>query len=93
MLMREGFTRTSPHPVHLEATTARSRNIYAHFKFEVRLCGISYSGFLIVFHQVDEEHQFGKGQVDANGLAARGQDATGVAEWVMTKVRISFVVL
>jgi len=68
LMMKEGFTRTTPYPVHLEATTAKSRNVYAHFKFEV-----------------DEEHQFGKGQVDANGLAAQGERATGYPEWVMTK--------
>lgn len=51
----------------------------------------SYSGFLIVVGQVDGEHQFGKGQVDADGLAATGGNATGITEWVMTKVRISFV--
>jgi len=67
-MMKDGFTRTNPYPVHLEATTAKSRDVYAHFKFEV-----------------DEQHQFGKGQVDANGLAAKGEKATGFPEWVMTK--------
>jgi len=68
LIMRDGFTRTSPYPVHLEATTAKSRDVYYHFKFEV-----------------DEELAFGKGQVDANGVAAKGQKATGYLEWVMTK--------
>lgn len=36
LLMEEGFQRTSPKPVHLEATTAKNRDIYAHFGFEVR---------------------------------------------------------
>jgi hypothetical protein len=39
--------------------------------------------------QIDEEHEFGKGKVDVNGLAARGTMATGFPEWVMTKVRVS----
>lgn len=69
LLMEEGFRRTSPKPVHLEATTAKNRDIYAHFGFEV-----------------DEEHQFGVGAVDKDGIRARGKAATGYPEWVMTKV-------
>ena len=39
MLMEEGFRRTHPKPVHLEATTTENRDIYAHSGFEVsRLC-------------------------------------------------------
>ena len=34
MLLQEGFKRTSPKPVHLEATKASTRDIYAHFGFE-----------------------------------------------------------
>ncbi|KAK0490138.1 hypothetical protein EDD18DRAFT_1187056 [Armillaria luteobubalina] len=56
LLMKEGFTRTSPKSVHLEATTVKNRDIYAHFGFEI-----------------DEEHLFGKGQVDRQGLAAKVQ--------------------
>lgn len=37
MLIEEGFRRASPKPVHLEATTAKSRDIYARYGFEVRL--------------------------------------------------------
>nr|VWP02580.1 Trihydroxynaphthalene reductase (EC (T3HN reductase) [Ganoderma boninense] len=70
MLMDAGFQRTTPKPVHLEATKARTRDIYAHYGFEI-----------------DEEHQFGVGAVDMNGLKARGDAATGYPEWVMTKVR------
>ncbi|KAK0203318.1 hypothetical protein DFS33DRAFT_784927 [Desarmillaria ectypa] len=68
LLMKEGFTRTSPKSVHLEATTVKNRDIYAHLGFEI-----------------DEEHLFGKGQVDRKGLAAKGAAATGYPEWVMTK--------
>ncbi|KAM5544640.1 hypothetical protein V8D89_001538 [Ganoderma adspersum] len=68
MLMDAGFKRTAPKPVHLEATKARTRDIYAHYGFEV-----------------DEEHHFGVGTVDKNGLKARGDAATGYPEWVMTK--------
>ncbi|KAJ4492664.1 hypothetical protein C8J55DRAFT_555632 [Lentinula edodes] len=68
LMMKDGFTRTTPKPVHLEATKARTRDIYAHFGFEV-----------------DEEHQFGVGSVDENGIRARGEKATGYPEWVMTK--------
>ena len=39
-MMKDGFTRTNPYPVHLEATTAKSRDVYAHFKFEVRIYGL-----------------------------------------------------
>ncbi len=35
LMMRDGFGRTTPKPVHLEATTSRSLDIYAHFGFEV----------------------------------------------------------
>ena len=35
MLMEDGFRRTSPKPVHLEATKASTRDLYAHFGFEV----------------------------------------------------------
>ncbi|TBU42596.1 hypothetical protein BD309DRAFT_895989 [Dichomitus squalens] len=68
MLMEAGFQRTTPKPVHLEATKASTRDIYAHFGFEV-----------------NEEHQFGVGAVDKNGLTARGEAAAGYPEWVMTK--------
>ncbi|KAI1781783.1 hypothetical protein LXA43DRAFT_612860 [Ganoderma leucocontextum] len=68
MLMEAGFRRTTPKPVHLEATKANTRDIYAHFGFEV-----------------DEEHQFGVGAVDRNGINARRDAATGYPEWVMTK--------
>lgn len=68
-MMREGFERTAPKPVHLEASTARSCAIYSHFFFEV-----------------DEEHVFGKGAVDSRGLPAKGSEATGYQDWVMTKV-------
>ncbi|KAF7793537.1 hypothetical protein EIP86_004651 [Pleurotus ostreatoroseus] len=69
LMMRDGFERTAPKPVHLEATTPRTREIYAHYGFEV-----------------DEEHQFGMGSVDVNGIVAKGAAATGYPEWVMTKV-------
>ena len=36
ILMEDGFRRASPKPVHLEATTAFSRDIYLHYGFEVR---------------------------------------------------------
>jgi len=35
LLMRDGFQRASGTPVHLEATTPRSRDIYAHMGFEL----------------------------------------------------------
>ncbi|KDR82723.1 hypothetical protein GALMADRAFT_238226 [Galerina marginata CBS 339.88] len=35
LMMKDGFERTSPKPVHLEATTAKSRDIYAHYGFEI----------------------------------------------------------
>ncbi|KAK7049969.1 hypothetical protein VNI00_005400 [Paramarasmius palmivorus] len=70
LMVKDGFTRASRtgKPIHLEATTPRSRDIYAHFGFEI-----------------DEEHRFGKGSVDNNGIAAKGEAATGYPEWVMTK--------
>ncbi|KAK0443856.1 hypothetical protein EV421DRAFT_1803749 [Armillaria borealis] len=68
LLMKEGFARTSLKSAHLEATTMKNRDIYAHFGFEI-----------------DEEHLFGKGQVNRKGLAAKGAAATGYPEWVMTK--------
>lgn len=35
LMMRDGFERSNPKPVHLESTTAKSRDIYAHYGFEV----------------------------------------------------------
>jgi len=35
MLLRDGFKRASGKPVHLEATSPRSRDIYAHMGFEL----------------------------------------------------------
>lgn len=72
LMMRDGFERSNPKPVHLESTTAKSRDIYAHYGFEI-----------------DEEHQFGQGAVDARGVAAKGSAATGYPEWVMTKWKYS----
>ncbi|KAG7441824.1 uncharacterized protein BT62DRAFT_907256 [Guyanagaster necrorhizus] len=69
LLMKDGFSRASPKSVHLEATTAKSRDIYVSFGFKI-----------------DEEYLFGKGQVDSDGLATKGAEATGYPEWVMTKV-------
>lgn len=69
LMLADGFKRTSPKPIHLEATTPRTLAMYSHWGFEV-----------------DEEHQFGRGAVDVNGLQATGEAATGYPEWVMTKV-------
>ena len=33
--MKDGFKRTESKPIHLEATKARTRDIYARFGFEV----------------------------------------------------------
>ena len=41
LLMDAGFRRTTPKPVHLEATKASTRNIYAHYGFEVSIPDIS----------------------------------------------------
>ncbi|KAI1783887.1 hypothetical protein LXA43DRAFT_292401 [Ganoderma leucocontextum] len=35
LLMEAGFRRTTPKPAHLEATKSSTRDIYAHFGFEV----------------------------------------------------------
>ncbi|EIM91636.1 uncharacterized protein STEHIDRAFT_128452 [Stereum hirsutum FP-91666 SS1] len=35
LMMQDGFQRTSPKPIHLEATKARTRDIYQRFGFEV----------------------------------------------------------
>ena len=37
--------------------------------------------------QIDEEHTFGRGAVNADGIPAKGDAATGISEWIMTKVR------
>lgn len=87
--MRDGFERTKPKLVHLEATTIRSRDIYAHYGFEVRLLDLLYRPYQVTIYpcgQVDEERQFGRGAVDARGIAAKGSAATGYPEWIMTKV-------
>ncbi|KAK0436532.1 hypothetical protein EV421DRAFT_1831077 [Armillaria borealis] len=68
VLMRDCFARAKPKPIHLEASSPKSRDIYAHFGFEI-----------------NDEHLFGKGQIDRHGLPAKGAEATGLSEWVMTK--------
>ncbi|GJJ16056.1 hypothetical protein Clacol_010335 [Clathrus columnatus] len=35
LLMKDGLGRTSPKPIHLEASTSRTRDIYSHFGFEI----------------------------------------------------------
>ena len=37
LLMRDGLTRANPKPIHLEASNAKARDIYAHFGLEVGL--------------------------------------------------------
>ncbi|KIJ47291.1 hypothetical protein M422DRAFT_226420 [Sphaerobolus stellatus SS14] len=71
LMMKGGQERTSSKPIHLEATTARSRDIYALFEFEP-----PYS--LTVW--IDEEHCFGRGAVDINGLTVNKDAATGYPE-------------
>lgn len=34
-MMKDGFERTSPKPIHLEASTAKSRDIYSRYGFQV----------------------------------------------------------
>lgn len=68
LLMRDSFSRAKPKPIHLEASSTKSRDIYAHFGFEI-----------------NNEHIFGKGRIDCRGLPAKGAEATGISEWVMTK--------
>ncbi|KAK0185250.1 hypothetical protein F5146DRAFT_200286 [Armillaria mellea] len=68
VLMRDCFARAKPKPIHLEASSPKSRDIYAHFGFEI-----------------NDEHLFGKGQIDCHGLPAEGAETTGLFEWVMTK--------
>ncbi|KAK0209272.1 hypothetical protein DFS33DRAFT_521663 [Desarmillaria ectypa] len=68
VLLRDCFSRAKHKPIHLEASSPKSRDVYRHRGFEV-----------------DEEHLFGKGQVGRNGLPAKGAEAMGFSEWVMTK--------
>ncbi|KAI0044752.1 hypothetical protein FA95DRAFT_1496603 [Auriscalpium vulgare] len=35
LLVRDGFARATPKPIHLEATTPKSRDRYLHFGFEI----------------------------------------------------------
>ncbi|TFK84791.1 hypothetical protein K466DRAFT_588626 [Polyporus arcularius HHB13444] len=35
--------------------------------------------------EIDDVHQYGVGEIDANGVRATGEAATGFPEWVMTK--------
>ena len=104
MLLKEGIRRASPKPIHLEATTANSRDIYARYGFEVSLPLIPrvlYSlsrntadAISLLSLQINSEDWFGVGEVDKNGIKARGQEAaTGFPEWIMTKVRELVVVM
>ncbi|PBL03947.1 hypothetical protein ARMGADRAFT_910758 [Armillaria gallica] len=35
LLMKDGYSRASPKPIHLEATTPKSKDIYLHYGFEI----------------------------------------------------------
>ncbi|KAK0235606.1 hypothetical protein EDD85DRAFT_771483 [Armillaria nabsnona] len=35
LLMKDGYSRASPKPIHLEATTPQSKDIYLHYGFEI----------------------------------------------------------
>ena len=41
MLMEDGYKRTSPKPIHLEASGTHSRDIYLHWGFEVCISSLS----------------------------------------------------
>ncbi|KAF8508225.1 hypothetical protein JB92DRAFT_2954157 [Gautieria morchelliformis] len=69
MLMRDGFTRTAPKPVHLEATTSASRDIYLRFGFEV---------------EEETRFGKGKVD-DNGVRVAKGEAADGCREWIMIK--------
>ncbi|KAK0450579.1 uncharacterized protein EV420DRAFT_1646498 [Desarmillaria tabescens] len=68
LLLKDCFSRANHKPIHLEASSSKSRDVYKHLGFEV-----------------DEECLFGKGQVDCHGVSAKGAEATGISEWIMTK--------
>lgn len=55
LLMKDGFSRASPKPIHLEATTPRSKDIYIHHGFEIGSEHAFGKG------QVDEAGQAAKG--------------------------------
>ncbi|KAG7451787.1 uncharacterized protein BT62DRAFT_999485 [Guyanagaster necrorhizus] len=42
--MRDGFARAKSKPVRLEASSAKSRDIYGHFGFETRISAGSFTG-------------------------------------------------
>lgn len=87
-MMKDGFERTLPKPIHLEATTAKSRDIYARYGFEVYAVRSTLRQTHLTegVMQIDEEHCFGRGTVDSNGLTAYKNERTGYPEWIMTKV-------
>ncbi|KAK0472286.1 hypothetical protein IW261DRAFT_1508967 [Armillaria novae-zelandiae] len=69
LLMNEGFARTSPKPVHLEATTVKNRDIYAHFGFEID------DGHLFGKGRVDRQG------LAAKGTAATGYPEWVMTKW------------
>ena len=58
ILMEDGFRRASPEPVHLEATTAFSRDIYLHYGFEVRTRSFPHLGKnSMILTRVNDAHR------------------------------------
>ncbi|KAI0255827.1 hypothetical protein BJV78DRAFT_1173664 [Lactifluus subvellereus] len=87
LLMRDGFKRASGKPVHLEASTPRSRDIYAHLGFEVGQYFVPGENvtLTLVILPVNKEHRFGVGSVDEMGVRAKGAAAVGFPAFIMTK--------
>ncbi|GJJ16052.1 hypothetical protein Clacol_010331 [Clathrus columnatus] len=72
LMMKDGFERTSSESKPIRLKATTPRTRDIYTHF----------GF-----KIDEEHCFGKGLVDVNGLVAKeAATATGYREWIMTKV-------
>ncbi|KAJ7191864.1 hypothetical protein GGX14DRAFT_480875 [Mycena pura] len=72
MLLQEAFRNAPNATFTLEATTPRARDVYKHYAFDVT--------------QVVREVVVGKGKVDALGVNASGDAATGFPIYPMIKV-------
>lgn len=89
MLMKEGFGLRNSKPITLEATTAHSRDTYAHQGFEVRqykkIC--KWYLMLTLESKVVETLTLGRGQVDNRGLKTRDKESSvGFTVWIMIRV-------
>lgn len=88
-IIREGFAHYAEETFTLEASSPKSRAVYAHLGYEASGCGLPYM-FLVAHctvRQVMREFRIGVGKVNEEGFPVpKGGKALGVPLWTMVKV-------